>query len=138
MQTLMVHSRNPAHFLTDVGLKSALAFHLIMTSIILSALIHPFFLALSFWQILNLGALTSTGFDGLLIATSVFNLVGGYTTYGLLAYAVLQNSRYVHYSRLLFTLPAYWFLISIAGWRALVHLIVKPHEWEKTPHGLAN
>lgn len=137
MQTVMVHSRNPIHFLGDVGMKSNLAFHLIMTSIILSALIHPFFLVLSIWQILNLGVLTSTSFDGLIIATSVFNLVGGYTTYGLLAYAVLQNSRYMHYSRLLFTLPAYWFLISIAGWRALVHLIVKPHEWEKTPHGLA-
>ena len=136
MQTILVHSRNPLHFMADTGLKNAVTFHLIMTSIVISVLVHPFFLMLSLWQILNLGTLSS-GFDGLLIATSVFNLVGGYTTYGLLAYAVLQNSHYFKFSGLLLTLPAYWLLISIAGWRALVHLIVKPHEWEKTPHGLA-
>ena len=136
MQTILVHNRNPLHFLGDTGFTNTLTFHLIMTSIIISALVHPFFFVLAVWQISTLGNLT-TGFDGLLIATSVFNLVGGYTTYGLLAYAVLQNSRYFRHTRLLFTLPAYWLLISIAGWRALVHLIVKPHEWEKTPHGLA-
>ena len=137
MQTVLVHSRNPIHFLSDVGFKNALAFHLLMTSIIISALIHPIFLASSFWQVLNLSALATTNTDSLIIVTSIFNLVGGYTTYGLLAYAVLQNSRYAYCSKLLLSLPVYWLLISIAGWRALVHLIVKPHKWEKTPHGLA-
>ncbi len=137
MQTVLVHSRNPMHFISDLGYKNAFAFHLLMTSIIISVLIHPFFLAFSFWQILNLSTLSTSSIDGLLITTSIFNLVGGYTTYGLLAYAVLENSRYAYVSKLLFSLPLYWLLISITGWRALVHLIVKPHKWEKTPHGLA-
>ena len=33
-------------------------------------------------------------------------------------------------------LPIYWLLHSFAAWRALVHLLVKPDLWEKTPHGL--
>lgn len=33
-------------------------------------------------------------------------------------------------------IPVYWLLISIAGWIALYQLIVKPHYWEKTIHGL--
>lgn len=137
MQTVLVHSRNPFHFISDMGFKNTFAFHLLLTSIIISALIHPVFLCIIFWQLISLGTPSPSGVDGFLVATSVFNLVGGYTTYGLLAYAVLKTSQYSGCAKLLFTLPFYWMLISIAGWRALVHLIVKPHEWEKTPHGLA-
>ena len=32
--------------------------------------------------------------------------------------------------------PIYWVLMSIASWKALWQLIVKPHYWEKTVHGL--
>ena len=137
MQTVLVHSRNPFHFMSDMGFKNTFAFHLLLTSIIISALIHPVFLCIILWQLLSLGTPSPSGVDGFLVATSVFNLVGGYTTYGLLAYAVLKTSRYKGCAKLLFTLPIYWVLISIAGWRAFIHLIVKPHEWEKTPHGLA-
>lgn len=137
MQTVLVHSRNPFHFFYDMGLKNTIAFHLLMTSIIISVLIHPFFLGIIIWHLVSLGAPATGSIDSLMVATSVFNLVGGYTSYGLLAYAVLQTSKYDSCTRMLFTLPFYWILISIAGWRAFVHLIVKPHEWEKTPHGLA-
>ena len=136
IQTVLVHSRNPVYFLSDIGLKNTLAFHLLMTSIIISSLIHPLFWVVSAWQISNISLVAITNIDGFLLATSVFNLVGGYTTYCLLAYAVLQNSRYTVCSKLVFTIPIYWLLISITGWRALLHIIVKPHHWEKTPHGL--
>jgi tRNA threonylcarbamoyl adenosine modification protein YjeE len=32
--------------------------------------------------------------------------------------------------------PLYWVLIAIASWKGLWQLIVKPHYWEKTVHGL--
>lgn len=32
--------------------------------------------------------------------------------------------------------PFYWVLMSIASWKALYQLIVRPHYWEKTVHGL--
>jgi len=32
--------------------------------------------------------------------------------------------------------PLYWVLISLAAWKAVWQLIVKPHYWEKTVHGL--
>jgi len=137
MQTVLVHTRNPVHFFNDMGFKNTLAFHLLLTSIIISSLVHPFFIFALAVQLINLGTGEFTSVDSFIIATSVFNLVGGYMTYALLAYAVIQKSNYQSYSKFLFTLPIYWLLISLAGWRALVHIIVKPHEWEKTPHGLA-
>ncbi len=137
MQTVLVHSRNPIYFISDMGIKNAFTFHLLMTSLIISALIHPFFLVATLGQVFNLTLLATSHYEVLLIATSIFNLVGGYTTYGLLAYVTLKHSKYHHCSKLLFSLPIYWLLISFAGWRAIVHLIVTPHKWEKTPHGLA-
>jgi hypothetical protein len=32
----------------------------------------------------------------------------------------------------------YWLLISVAAYRGLWHLIVKPFHWEKTTHGLSS
>ncbi|MEK7412879.1 MAG: glycosyltransferase [Planctomycetota bacterium] len=32
--------------------------------------------------------------------------------------------------------PLYWVLISIAAWKAVWEMIVKPHYWQKTVHGL--
>ena len=138
MQTILVHNRNPIRFARDLGFKNALAFHLFLTSLVISVLIHPFFLFLSAYQLANLTFTHHSQLDTLLLGTSVFNLVGGYTTYGLLALAVLKTAKSTRFALYLLTLPAYWFIISIAGWRALAHLIVKPHMWEKTPHGLAN
>jgi hypothetical protein len=51
------------------------------------------------------------------------------------ALAVLRRGR----SRLLLSviwMPVYWVLISLAGYRALVDLVRRPHYWEKTRHGL--
>jgi len=31
-------------------------------------------------------------------------------------------------------LPLYWLAISLAAYRALLHLIRDPFRWEKTPH----
>jgi len=33
--------------------------------------------------------------------------------------------------------PLYWVLISIAAWKGVWQLLVKPHYWEKTVHGLS-
>jgi hypothetical protein len=42
------------------------------------------------------------------------------------------------YSLVLWALlnPLYWLLHSLAAYKALWQLIVKPHYWEKTEHGL--
>ena len=32
--------------------------------------------------------------------------------------------------------PVYWILHSLASYKALWQLLVKPHYWEKTEHGL--
>jgi hypothetical protein len=31
-------------------------------------------------------------------------------------------------------MPAYWLMLSVAAWRAVVELKTKPFTWNKTPH----
>jgi len=139
MQTILVHSRNPLRFFKELGAMNFLAFHMLLTTIVISVLIHPIFIALTVHQFGNYSGSSTGEFDAFILGLSIFNLVGGYTTYIMLAYVVLNTGKFqLGKSMLLLTLPVYWVLISIAGWRALTHIIVKPHEWEKTPHGLAN
>jgi cellulose synthase/poly-beta-1,6-N-acetylglucosamine synthase-like glycosyltransferase len=64
----------------------------------------------------------------------------------LLAFNVVFAWLHVHCGRhpdqrfdvgkTLLALPGYWMLMSIAGWKAAWQLIIKPHYWEKTVHGL--
>ena len=35
---------------------------------------------------------------------------------------------------MLVLLPVYWLLMSLASYRALIQLVLRPHKWEKTPH----
>jgi uncharacterized membrane protein len=64
-------------------------------------------------------------------------LVMGYLISGLLALLGLLRRRVMSCAWALFLIPLYWLLLSIAAWRALLHLVFKPYAWEKTAHGLA-
>ena len=33
--------------------------------------------------------------------------------------------------------PPYWVMMSIAAWRALIQLVIRPYYWDKTKHGLS-
>jgi len=35
------------------------------------------------------------------------------------------------------TVPLYWILMSIAGWKAVIQLVRCPFHWEKTRHGIS-
>jgi len=137
MQTILVHSRSPRLLIQQIGWRSFVMFHLLITSIVVSAIIHPIFLVTATIQLMNIHNL-SGNLESVLQVVSIFVLVGGYTTYGLLASIVLESCNFNHLKKILWTLPFYWLLISFAGWRAIWQLLTRPHFWEKTKHGLAN
>ncbi|MEL6752042.1 MAG: hypothetical protein AAFO70_08190, partial [Pseudomonadota bacterium] len=58
----------------------------------------------------------------------------GYFAMGALAWKTLPVRGLRHLRTAVWGLPFYWLAISVAAWRALLHLILRPHEWEKTPH----
>lgn len=138
LQTLLVHLRNPLQTAAEMGWQRFLQFHMVLTSVVVSVLVHPFFLTAFVFQMMNYfqGGQHGT-YELVITGLSAFNLAGGYLTYGLLAWAVqdMRKSRADRIAILMF--PIYWLLISIAGWWAVLELLIRPHHWAKTDHGSA-
>ncbi|MCB1386949.1 MAG: glycosyltransferase [Nitratireductor sp.] len=144
MQTLLVHLRQPLVTAREMGWRNFLLFQIILTSLVVSVLVHPLFLIAYGYQMALLASGAKIGTLALIImGISNFNLAAGYLIYGSLAYAVETRLRRREYLSLgmagaLLLTPIYWMLISWAGWRALFQLIRDPHVWEKTPHGCSH
>ena len=135
LQTLLVHLRKPIVTARQMGWKRFLQFHMVLTSVVVSVLVHPFFLiAFVFQMIRYFTGGFGDAYDLTITGISAFNLVAGYLTYGLLAW-VVQGSQEHHSIGLakkeadrsiIFLFPFYWLLISIAGWRAVFQLLRRP------------
>ena len=138
MQTILVHTRNPVKLHSDLGLTNSLMFHLLLSCVVISALIHPFFMALAASYLVFGESDLSDNMGHIFMGVSFFNLAAGYTTYALFSCAVLGTHGQKSRRGALFLLPIYWLAISLAAWRALLHLITQPHSWEKTPHGFSD
>jgi hypothetical protein len=65
------------------------------------------------------------------------NLVAGNSF--LIYLSMLAAAKRHHFSLLphALTVPAYWLLMSVAGYKGLWQLITRPFYWEKTNHGLS-
>jgi len=139
IQTFLVHMRHPIKLTRELGLRKMLLMQLVVTAIVLSVLIHPFFIASTIYYGFMLSR--GMGWDGvtaLILGIDVFNLVGGYTTYIAIVLVTLDVKNRQYLRRWVIWVPLYWLLISAAGWRALFQLFHKPFLWEKTRHGLVS
>jgi glycosyltransferase XagB len=123
-----------------VGPAAFWAMQAMTMGVFLSALLHPFALALIIWPFISGSGLAipesllDTGLAGLSLAV----LAAGY---GVSMAAGIAGLRRLHYHGWWFTiatLPAYWLLMSVAAWMGLWQFIVAPFHWNKTHHGLSS
>jgi hypothetical protein len=136
MQTWLVHMRQPMRLVAELGWRGFLGFNLIATGIIVSALIHPVYLATLIAMATNPLRLWGDGglFACSVIGVNLFNLFAGYLAASVLAMRALALRGQAAEARVLILLPVYWLLMSLASYRALLQLAIRPHHWEKTPH----
>ncbi len=135
MQTWLVHMRHPLRLRRRLGFTGFWGFQMFIGFPPLTALINPILWAI-FLVELVLGAESMRPlFPGVILYLAVFNLLVGnlmYIYFSVMAVAKRRWYRLVPWGLLA---PAYWVLHSIAAYKALWQLIVKPHHWEKTTHG---
>lgn len=137
MQTWLVHMRRPGRLVRELTPFGALAFQLFLACNVLAALVHPVFmllLCISLWAAPPLDAIRTMDAAPLFIAT----LLGGYLSTIVIDVIGLKRRGLLAHSWVLVLTPFYWFLLSLAAWRALLQLIYDPQRWEKTEHGLAS
>lgn len=139
LQTWLVHMRFPATLLRELGLGGFAAFQLLVGGTVLAALVHPFFLALVLTDATlgNLFTPSDNVGDALRQGLAVTTLMSGYIGSIVLGLVGLARRRLLGSAWVLLLIPVYWILLSFAAWRAVIQLVVAPHLWEKTEHGLA-
>ncbi len=139
MQTYLVHMREPWHYAREFRIREFLSMQLMIGGKTAVLFINPLlWIALIISQILKpfIGNAYGSLFPAPIVTIGAVCLVVGNFFY--LYIYLLACIRRKHYGLVKWTLliPIYWLLMSIAACIALYQLIVKPHYWEKTEHGL--
>ena len=132
MQTFIVHNRNPAALLRELGLTNFLLFETLVLGMIVTPFLHAAFLAVAAIQ-LALGLPFWPGEFGWSA------LYGGFLALGYgsaAAQTVLGLKRIGHLDLLAnqILLPIYWLLMAVATVQAMIELLGQPFYWFKSPH----
>jgi cellulose synthase/poly-beta-1,6-N-acetylglucosamine synthase-like glycosyltransferase len=137
MQTYLVHMRNPVALWKKIGWKGFLGFGFFIGATPVTFLVYP--LLLSFfisYLVFDLSSMR-TLFPDWVLFMAIFNLLVGNILMIYVNMIAVFKRRY--YELILFAVanPIYWLMHSIAAYKGLFQLIVKPFYWEKTNHGLS-
>jgi hypothetical protein len=129
MQTWLVLMRDPVRTIGDMGFAAFLSMHLVLGTGVLAAFAHG-----PLACVLLAAALTP--YD--LLGPADFVLaVSGYSVGAFAALTACALSGNLSHARAALTMPLYWPLASLAAARALFELVVRPHDWSKTEHGVS-
>ena len=137
MQTYLVHMRNPVALWKKVGWKGFLGFNFFIGATPLTFLVYPFLLGIFICYLVFDLSNIRTLFPDWVLFMSIFNLMVGNILMIYINMIAVFKRRY--YELILFSIanPVYWLMHSIAAFKGLYQLIVKPFYWEKTNHGLS-
>ena len=137
MQTYLVHMRNPVTLWRKLGWKGFLGFSFFIGATPITFLVYPFLLAIFISYLVFDLSTIRTLFPDWVLFMSIFNLMVGNILMIYINMIAVFKRRF--YELILFSIanPVYWLMHSIAAFKGLYQLIVKPFYWEKTEHGLS-
>ncbi len=136
MQTWLVHMRNPVKTGRELGPTGFWTLQALTAGIVLSALFHPFLMALTLWFLIIDPQQVSLP-TMVLASLNLEVFVLGYGVAMLAGKKALRLRGLSGWWFTIATMPIYWLLISIAAWFALWQFIFAPFNWNKTEHGLS-
>ena len=139
MQTYLVHMRAPRKSVREFGLRNFLLLQLTVGGKVLSMFVNPLLWLVTFAYFASrtqVAPLIEPFFPPLVLYIGVVSLIFGNFFY-VYAYLIgLAKRREFRVMKFVFLVPLYWLGMSVAAWKALYELIIKPHYWQKTNHGL--
>lgn len=139
MQTYLVHMRRPQDFINEYREPHFITFQLVVGGKVLSMFINPLMwvITISYFALRPiLGEFIESFFPPAVLYMALFSLVFGnflYLYYYMVGCVKRGHDELVKY---IFLVPLYWLAMSVAAWVAFYRLIVSPHHWSKTKHGL--
>src|SRR3984885_12407633 len=137
MQTYLVHMRNPLALWKKLGWKGFLGFSFFIGATPLTFLVYPILLFIFLAYVVFDLSTIRTLFPDWILFMSIFNLMVGNILMIYINMMAVFKRRY--YELILFSIanPVYWLMHSVAAFKGLYQLVVKPFYWEKTEHGLS-
>lgn len=139
IQTYFVHMRQPFDFVRRWREPHVITFQLVVGGKILALFINPFMWLMTILYF-SLRSIVGPAIESLYPAPvfymALFSLVFGnflYMYYYMIGCAKREQYDLIKYA---FLVPIYWLFMSVASWISLYQMIVKPHYWAKTKHGL--
>jgi cellulose synthase/poly-beta-1,6-N-acetylglucosamine synthase-like glycosyltransferase len=134
MQTVIVHSREPARFVRDLGAARAAAAAVLIFGSVVSALLWPAFAFDTLRRALAAPWVVSPWREALDVFVYILALAGVWAIVVPAGVAAKQRG-FPLTLRALTLMPAYYLLLSAAAWTAIFDLVSRPHHWAKTAHG---
>jgi hypothetical protein len=137
MQTYLVHMRDPVALWKKIGWKGFLGFSFFIGATPITFLVYPFLLAIFISYLVFDMSSIRTLFPDWVLFMSIFNLMVGNILMIYINMMAVFKRRF--YELILFAIanPIYWLMHSMAAFKGLYQLVVKPFYWEKTNHGLS-
>lgn len=135
-QTWLVFMRHPIRALVEIGLGSFFLAQILFVGLLTSAALH-LFVFLGYVIVLSSHFILGTTSNLLptFVEFDLLNFLLGYLSFFTLGVITTRiDHPEIELTKVALTLPIYWALLSVSAWRAIWHLIFKPHLWEKTPH----
>ena len=137
MQTYLVHMRDPARLVRQVGWRGFFGFNFFIGGTSFTFLLYPILLLFFVIYMIFKFAFIRSIFPDWVLYISIFNFVAGNVLMIYVNMLAVFKRRY--YELILFSIlnPIYWLMHSRAAYMGLWQLITKPFYWEKTNHGLS-
>jgi glycosyltransferase XagB len=138
LQTYFVHTRNPVKFIAEHGIQ-ALLFQLIIGMRMVFIMINPILWLVTIIYFAfrsSVGPAIEALYPRPIFYMAVFPMVFGNFLYFynyMIGCAIRGKWYLVKY---VFLMPLYWLMVSMSSLIALYQLVIRPHYWEKTAHGL--
>ena len=139
IQTYLVHNRRQREFFRNNKVKDFLSFQLVVGVKVLSLFVNPVMWVITACYFLfraKIGLFIESLFPGPILYIGAFSLIFGNFLY-IYYYMIGASKRgYDSLVKYVFLVPLYWLGMSLSAWKAVYEIIVRPHYWYKTAHGL--
>jgi len=136
MQTYLVHVRNPLPDIRNRRWRELFSLQVVIGGKTAFLLINPPMWFMTFMCLIFQPSIYSTLFPTITLYMSIFCFIAGNFFYCYIYMVSCAWRKQYDIVPWMLLLPIYWVLNSIAAYIALYELIVCPHYWQKTQHGL--
>lgn len=136
LQTWLVHTRKPLQILRDLGPAGWFSFQMTIGGSLLAFLINPIYWAMTLLWLFTRSEMISALFPPSIYLLGSFCLLGANFVFVYMAVTGCMARGYYDLVKYALLTPIYWLMMSIGAYKAYGQIIVRPHYWEKTDHGI--